>query len=362
MLVTIQEFAKRRLREMGEEVEIRNLHLAYFLDFADQGGKEMRGQNQMECLHSLLNMRDNLRLVLDWAIETQQTEAALQMVRRLHWFWFVHSDHNEARRSFERVLAMHDPQMYPDLQAEVLTQWAHHLWTQIGPEEAMPLAEQALTIARDHDDKLNIARALTIRGLALVTQQNFIEAQSTLEESKALFQELHDEWEYAHTVMSLALCADKQSDLATSLSLHEQALTLFRKVGDSYFQSFALGFVGILLVKKGDMNRGMNALREALILARRLDSKHGIAGAIGRLAAAARHAGDFTRSAHLYWAAKNIWDSIGVWQESDEIEFEDWLAPCRAGLDELAFAEAVERGHAMTMEQAIEYALEKNDD
>ena len=132
----------------------------------------------------------------------------------------------------------------------------------------MALAEQALTIARDHDDKLNIARALTIRGLALVTQQNFIEAQSTLEESKALFQELHDEWEYAHTVMSLALCADKQNDLATSLALHEQALTLFRKVGDSYFQSFALGFVGILLVKKGDMNRGMNALREGLILAR----------------------------------------------------------------------------------------------
>ena len=223
----------------------------------------------------------------------------------------------------------------------------------------MPLAEQALTIARDHDDKLNIARALTIRGLALVAQQNFIDAQATLEESKALFQELHDEWEFAHTVMSLALCADRQNDLAASLSLHEQALTLFRKVGDLYFQSFALDFVGILLVKKGDMKRGMNALQEALMLAQQLDSKHGIAGAISRLAAAAQQMGEPTRVIHLYWAAKNIWDSIGVWQENDEIEFEEWLAPCRARLDELAFAEAVEEGRAMTIEHAITYALDE---
>jgi non-specific serine/threonine protein kinase len=362
MLVTLQEFARERLREMGEEAGMRNRHLVYFLDFAEKGSKEMRGKKQMEWLHLLLSMRDNLRIALDWAMETQRTEAALQMVRRLHWFWFVHSDHNEARRSFERALAVPNAQMHPELQAEVLTQWAHHLWTQIGSEEAMPLVEQALIIARARDDKLNIARALTIRGLALVTQGNFIEAQSDLEESKAFFQQLHEEWEHAHTVMSLALCADRQNDLAASLSLHEQALTLFRKVGDLYFQSFALDYVGILLVKKGDVKRGMSALQEALLLAQQLDSKHGIAGAISRLAATAQYTGEPARAVHLYWAARIIWDSIGIWREGDEVNFESWVAPCRAALSETEFAAAEERGRAMTMDQAISYALELRND
>jgi tetratricopeptide (TPR) repeat protein len=195
----------------------------------------------------------------------------------------------------------------------------------------------------------------------LIQQRNFVEAQSYLEESKALFQELHDEWEYAHTVMSLALCADRQNNPAASFSLHEQALALFRKVGDIYFQSFALDFVGILRLKQGDVQNGMVALREALILAQRLDSKHGIAGAISRLAAVAQHVGDPVRAVYLYWAARNIWDSIGIWREDDEVDFQNWLAPCRAALSAAEFANAEEQGRAMTMEQAIEYALEKSD-
>ena len=42
-----------------------------------------------------------------------------------------------------------------------------------------------------------------------------------------------------------------------------------------------------------------------------------------------------------------------------ESDFDKMMAECRAELGEAAFAEAVERGRAMTMEQAIEYALEE---
>jgi hypothetical protein len=42
----------------------------------------------------------------------------------------------------------------------------------------------------------------------------------------------------------------------------------------------------------------------------------------------------------------------------DDIEFENNLAGCRAALSESEFAESMEQGRAMTMEQAIAYALE----
>src|SRR3990172_6685673 len=194
MLVTIQEYVRERLREMGEEAEIRNLHLAYFLELAEKGDREIRGPNQIEWLHRLDVMRDNFRAALEWAIETGQTETALQMACRLHWFWFARGDHNEGKRWLGRVLALPDAPLYPDAHAEALTQIAHHTWLQIGAEEARPFVEQALSIARAHDDKRNIAKALAILGLVMNIEHNFAAAQVALEESKTLFQEVHDDW------------------------------------------------------------------------------------------------------------------------------------------------------------------------
>jgi predicted ATPase/DNA-binding XRE family transcriptional regulator len=362
MLVTIQEYARERLQEMGEEAEIRNLHLAYFLDVAEKGGKEMRGPNQVEWLHRLVGMRDNLRAALDWAIETQQTEAALQMARKLHWFWFVHSDHTEARRWFERVLAIPDASLYPEYYAEILTQLAHHIGTQTGQtKEATLLVEQAPSIARAHNDKRNIGRALSVLGLNLTDEREFTTIQSILEESKALFLEVHDEWEYAHAVMCLARGAYKHDELALSFTLHEQALALFRKIGDRYFQSFAFYWMGVIKAKQGDVKSGIAALREALILGQQLDSKYAIASALCRLSEVMHLAGDSANTVRLYWVAKNTSISIGSWVEKDESDFENTMASCRAALGEAAFAKAVEQGRPMTIEQAIEYALETSD-
>jgi predicted ATPase/transcriptional regulator with XRE-family HTH domain len=364
MLVTIQQFALDHLRRMGSEAEVRNWHLAYFLALAEEGDKEMRGPNQIEWLHRLHVMRDNLRAALDWTIETGQTEAALQMARELHWFFFVRGDHNEGRQWLGRVLALPDASEYPGLYAEVLTQIAHHTWLQIGWKEARPLVEQALAVARAHGDRRNIAKALSILGLVMNLEHNFIAAQVTLEESKILFQEVHDDWNYAHAVIALALGPKLQDDRAAALALHEQALALFRKIGDRYFQSVALRHISDIHIKQGDWLLAQNALREALILARELGSTYEVAAVLWSLTDAVQGAGDYARAVRLNWAAKNIFELIGTWKQQDEKDesvFEEVLESCRAALDGSAFAAAVAEGRAMTLEQAVAYALEDSD-
>ena len=53
-----------------------------------------------------------------------------------------------------------------------------------------------------------------------------------------------------------------------------------------------------------------------------------------------------------------MYDSIGVRYKGNNPHWEKRLASCRAALGEAAFAEAEAQGRAMTMEQAIAYALE----
>jgi predicted ATPase/transcriptional regulator with XRE-family HTH domain len=359
MLATIQEFARGRLQDMGEEVEVRNLHLAYFLDLAEQADKELRGHNQLVWFSRLTATHDNLRAALDWAIDTKQTQIALQMARTLDWFWFVRSNHNEGRHWLQRVLTLSDISLYPELHSEILIQLAHHTWLQIGAEQAQPFVESALSLACAHSDKRNMAKALAILGLVMIFENSLAVASSYLEESKVLFQEVNDQWGFAHAVMCLGARSYAQDDWVAALALYEQVLELFRDLGDRFFHAVALRFIGDLQMKLGNLTNGMAALRESLILAQQLESKYEIAMTLWRCAEAEKRAEKPVRAVCLYWATKKLLDSIGAWTEGDELILKNDLVPCRAELSQAEFAEAEEKGLAMTMEQAIAYALEQ---
>lgn len=361
MLTTIQEFAKQRLRETDREAEIRNWHLAYFLDLAGQADHALRGSDQAEWLNRLNSMHDNLRVALDWAIETGQTEKALQLARNLWWFWSKRSEFNEGRQWLKRVLAMPNAPLFSELYAEVLTQMAHHTCLQMGAEEARPFIEQALTVARPHGSQQTLANAMMVFGIVLIYEENFDVAQSTLEESMTLFQKDSDEWGYALAVMSLGFSAYRKEDQATALMQCQQALTIFRELGDTYFQSVCLYEIGNLRAKQGDWEGGLADLRESLRLSRGLGSKYESAAGLFRLAETEQQLGKFARAVRLYCAARNVYDSIGAWHQQDDSILEEHLVSCCALLGESEFAEAVKEGHSMTMEQAIAYALENSD-
>lgn len=360
MLVTIEEYAHERLQHWGEEAEVRNWHLAYFLSLAEKADKELRGPNQPEWLNRLNAMHDNVRVALDWAIETGQTETALQLANRLWWFWCMRSEFNEGRQWLGRVLALPDVTSFPHLYTAVLTQLAHHTWLQIGADEAKPIIEQALPVAHSQGNPQTLANALMVFGLVLMSEENFAAAQSTLEKSMTLFREGGDKWGYALVVMCLASATHRNDDQAKALALNEQALTVFRELGETYFQSVCLWASGHLRAKLGDWKGGLGELRESLILSRRLDSKLEVAAGLLRLAEVEQHLEDPARALRLYWAARSVYDSIGVRYTGDNPNLEKRLASCRAALGEAAFTEAVERGRAMTREQAIAYALENH--
>jgi hypothetical protein len=202
----------------------------------------------------------------------------------------------------------------------------------------------------------NTARALGFLGLVL-GDDNYLAAQASLQESMALFRGVHDDWGYTVDVMWLGWAAYKNDDETTALALHEQALAEFRKLGDRYFQCVCLRPIGILHIRQGDLPRGLAALRESLTLAQQLGSKYESAGALYRIADAAQQTGNSARAVSLYWAAKIVFESIGAWQPEDDLDFETKLALCRNALGESVFATAVQQGHALTMEQAIELAI-----
>jgi predicted ATPase/transcriptional regulator with XRE-family HTH domain len=360
MLTTIQGFARQRLRDTGGETTARNWHLAYILALAERADRELRGPNQTEWLNRLDSMRDNVRAALDWAIESGQTEMALQLAHRLWWFWSKRSEFNEGRQWTERVLRMPGASSFQDLYADVLTQSAHHAYLQFGAQDARPASERSLAMARKHGTPQPLAHALMVSGLVKALEGRFAEAESALEESISLFHELNDDWGHALALMSQGYTAYRRNDGASALTLNERALAEFRAGGDRYFQSVCLYEIGSLRARQGDWHAGLADLRQSLALARELGSNYEIASGLLRLAETEQHLGRQARAVRLYCAARLAYDSAGAWRTQEDLMLEERLTQCRAALDETTFATALDESRAMTVEQAISYALEES--
>jgi predicted ATPase/class 3 adenylate cyclase len=360
LLETIRQYGRDKLIAAAETGQLANRHAQFFLKLAEEADHQVNGPHQIEWLRRLNVMRDNLRATLEWVIETGQTEPALNIARHLSWFWYRRSELTEGRQWLGRVLALPDARAYPESYVDALISHAQQTWLQLGAKKARPIIEQALALAQAQTDRHNLARALSVLGLILISERNFKEAMAAGEESKTLFEEIHDEWGYANALLCLGLGPSIQDDHITALPLYYQVMELFKNLGDKFSQCLALRRIGIHEMKQDNLERGEEALREALRLARLVESKYASAAIIGDLAKAAQVNQNHARSVRLRLAAKKLFDSIGAWDEQDELDLEKFLASSRATLDKSIFNTAVERGRAVTPEQAIEYALEED--
>jgi hypothetical protein len=89
-----------------------------------------------------------------------------------------------------------------------------------------------------------------------------------------------------------------------------------------------------------------------------MGSKRGITESLSSLARLAAASGEPERAAPLLGVAEALFEEIGIRMDpNDRMEFDHSLAATRSRLGEEAFTAAWEQGRAMTVEQAIAYAL-----
>jgi DNA-binding CsgD family transcriptional regulator len=160
----------------------------------------------------------------------------------------------------------------------------------------------------------------------------------------------------------------EEGDYAEARHYLEQALLIFQEVGSPLNVAITLSNLGYVLRHLGDDALAAHTFREALVLARDLNSKVltllALAGLAGPTAAQAGAAGEASgvgavRAARLVGAATALLEDTGDFLEPvDRADYEANAAAVRMLLSEQAFAEAWAEGYAMTMDEAIAYALE----
>lgn len=401
MLETIRQFARERLKESGEEGTVRDRHLSFFTEWMEKAEPKLRGPEQIEWWDRIEIEHDNMRAALDWSLGSSAAQLGLRLAGTAFWFWKPRSYWREgldwlksslARASTPRrtsgrakaLVAAGNLGLEP-YAAEPVDAWLEEslgIWREVDDKwwisftflcmgwhrilmndagSSRPIFEESVAFAREAQDAWILGYALRGLGAAL-ERVSFEMARPILEESLVHMRTAGDRWALGEVFKQLATCALGERDYARAASLMQESLELFRAIGDGENVAESLTVLAIAVLGQGDSRRAQELCHESL----KLDQHQGysmpsqLGATLIWLGCIAGSEGQPRRSAILLAAGESVLNSIGttvaMWPWSLR-GYREAMTSAQALLAEGELSEALSEGRAMTMEQAVRYAL-----
>ena len=400
LLETVREYARKKLEEAGETDRLRQRHRDFFIAFAEQAEPKLKGAEQFEWLDRLEVEHDNWRIAWNCAIESD-IELALRLASALLDFWFMRGNPSEGREWLAQLLERTNQWAQPAKRAHALGVAGQLAYSQRDFASARSLLTEALAIARIAGDEKGIALALLWLGRTTHRQHDDRAAQAFTEECLTIYQRLQDQWAMAAAIYTLAAVAAAQGHYAEAEERYMKSLAIFQELGDKLRAGSVLNGLGELARLLGDyeragkfyeedvailreqrspvalvtplVNQGWVPLHggdyrkakalfgESLKLSKEYGNKNGMAISLAGFASVLEMTGKPEQAAQLFGAVESLLEGIGMagrMDPSDQKEFAHYVAAARGQLDEAAFAKAWAEGRAMTLEQAVEFALQ----
>jgi predicted ATPase/DNA-binding SARP family transcriptional activator/DNA-binding CsgD family transcriptional regulator len=357
MLEPVRQYARERLEDSEEESDATlRRHAAFFLALAEEAEPELKGAAQEQWLGRLEEEHDNFRAALSWAMEQGEAELGLRLGAALAEFWHLHVHHSEARRWLEGALAKEGGP--PAARMKALERACFLAWEQGDYERAMAFGEEGLVLARRFEETTSAAAILVNVGSVAMSQMEVDRASALLEEAVAMYRASGDDWGLSHALYVLGLVAIVQRDHDRAMARHEESLALAQRAGNEVGIVQALGLGALTALVRGDYRQADVLNKATMEMSRRLGIRHYAAGCVASLSASAALQGQPVRAARLWGAADSLFEAMVFSRMPAELSFyEPYIDAVRAQLDDAAWGAAWSEGRAMSMDEAIEYAL-----
>ena len=401
-LETIRQYASEKLSAAGEIEELKDRHLAYYLQLVEYANPKLAGSEQTIWLNRMEADHDNLRAALEWSTCKDSGEnLSLKIAIPLGEFWKYRGFITEGRKRLRAVLDCQDADVVSLERGEVLDKAAtlayyqgdydesHSLWAEglqtykkLGDggkqgeafaltglantateggnyESASRLFEQALVIMREIGDTSGTANTIRNLGWAAMRPGDYIKARERLEEALMLYRQLDDKNGIASCLSGLGEVAVRVGDYDQAKTYLEESLQLRNELKHKWGIGATLGTLGWMALRQEDYNQVRVYLGESLAVRREISDKGGIAWCLEKLAESAWLEKAPERSARLFAAAAAIRKSIdSVIDPADQPEYDRILQLLGEEMGEDAFQAAWEEGNSMALDSVIKLALE----
>jgi predicted ATPase/class 3 adenylate cyclase len=358
LLETLRQYGWDRLFAIQEATEIQKRHRTWYRDLAERADAGMHGPEETMWLNRLEVEHDNLRAALGWSTtEEEDAEIRVRLAAALYRFWYYHTHWAEGRKWVETAFAG-SRDIKSVIRVRALYGEGLLVWGQGDYGRAMALYEESLALARELGDQTGIVSALMGRGLVTMGQGDFDAATALFEESLQLSWKLESRWWVAMVLVQMGTAVRHKGDYAKAVALCEESLAMSRTLGTKRQIAYALRATGHAVRLLVDLERAAGLYRESLALFKETGDKFVATECIEGLALIASAQGHYERAARLFGVDEAARETFGITMPRPEAgDQEHFWATIRERPEGTALAAAWAEGRAMTLEQAIEYAL-----
>ena len=398
-LETFRQYGAVKLEIAGEAEALRKRHADWYLCLAERAEIELHGPKQMEWLGRLDGEYNNFRSALSWFSECANVRDGLRMAGALGWYWFRRGRPAEGRHWLGSCLAESGESQSAASRAKSHYYLAWLRYLLFSPRACQDDFAKCLQLYRRAGDKRGASLSLVWVGwFEAWLGGDKDSGYAHMDESVAIARESGDPWAVAFCLrMASSAHPREDKEIAAKRASLEEAIDLARKTGDPFILCFSVHGMGDVYRLVGQHTEAEPWFLDALKLAREMKDRYLTLSTVAELttgyialeqvekakrylAEAIRLAADCGSKGSLVgflWAygkiaelAGNNGRAVRLWGAADRIRFEiaDYkkslayrseLEPVERfiGKDEKLFA-AWEVGRAMTVEQAVAYALE----
>ncbi|MEZ4731001.1 MAG: hypothetical protein R3E79_28100 [Caldilineaceae bacterium] len=305
---------------------------------------------------------DNLRAVLKRLIQ-HAPQAGLRMTLNLFRLWQASGHLQEGREWFALALA-HPESISADVRAHAYREVGFLTICMNKIEEAEELFAQSFAIYQklDTTDRQvidGLASVLNRQSLVPLFRGDYAHTLHLCHQGLAMARGSGSQWQASTALFFAGEALYHPGLFAQSQSTYEESLRLCDAVGNLRSSGRRLVRLGHVACAQGELTQANSLFKKGLLVASESYDRPGISFALVGLARAAALCGAYQRAAILTAAKEEVatTNPIARYWPMDRIENERTLTLLHTHLDEATFVAAWAEGAAMSVEQAMAYAL-----
>ena len=411
-LETIRQYSREKFFDTDEVEVIRDRHLEFFVHFAELADENLQGRDQFIWVNRMVAEMDNLRTALEWGL-SRKPFSALRIVGAMNLLWPISGYSAEGFRWAQKALEQVEHTPIPEgiSKEQRLSALARAfrglawLYLSLGDNaNAIHTAEESVALYRQSLDRSGLSMALLALAYPLEFQGERERAERLLLESIDIARAGGIVYALSWSLCNLArVTLDLHQNLELSKRYAEEALHHADKAGFQYLVALSTEILGIIAIHENDFDKARSYFKEALRGFQAVGAIFNIILEKSNLAHLERQQGDYMtaldyycetivafrdvgqtgavahqlecfgfiaiaqdqseRALKLFAAANALRESGGTPMTPDEqVYFDEQLKGLREKLDSKQIDSIWSRGCAMTMGQAIDFALEDNDE
>ena len=356
-LETVREYAAQ-CQAAEERAASSRRHLAYFMALAEQARDGLRGHDAAAWHNRVALEHDNFRAALQFALDNNAPQDALQIASSIALFWMTRGHLTEGFDWLQRSL-----QQAQDadaaLRIRALMSAANIAYERGDYESARPLYTEALALRREIGDGRGMASCLNGLGNIAYETGDFREARLLLEEARDGFERHNDLRGKAAVLSNLANVLGQEGDFTGAYACHQEALGLFREFADLPNIALTLNNMAYKLLNGPDFSEARFLLEESLRIGRILESAESVARSIMGFVMLASNQDENERAARLLGAVHVLREEFqGMLTRQAQEIYQKQCDQAKRALGETAYRKFWEKGIVMRPEQIYACALE----